>query len=94
EEKCIKSEEKCIKSREKWMHCSIRTVKAVAKRQSLFATANVFCKKSIRSYLPQKPSPDSSGSPLLCIGIGRQRLQRIAGRTRMRVEDIGSLKEL
>ncbi|MEI6815210.1 MAG: hypothetical protein WCL14_01270 [Bacteroidota bacterium] len=27
-----------------------------------------------------KTSPDSSGSPLLGVGIGEQRLQRIAGR--------------
>ncbi|MEI6814967.1 MAG: hypothetical protein WCL14_00045 [Bacteroidota bacterium] len=51
-------------------------------------------KKLFRSYLPSKPSPDSSGSPLLCVGNGEQRLQRIAGRTRIREVTIGSKKEL
>ncbi|MEI6817112.1 MAG: hypothetical protein WCL14_10915 [Bacteroidota bacterium] len=37
-----------------------------------------------------KTSPDSSGSPLLFSEKGMQRLQRIAGRTMIRVEPIGS----
>ena len=35
-----------------------------------FRRSQVTYKKFFRSYLPSKHSPDSSGSPLLCIGIG------------------------
>ncbi|MEI6815422.1 MAG: hypothetical protein WCL14_02335 [Bacteroidota bacterium] len=41
-----------------------------------------------------KASPDSSGSPLLGVGNGQQRLQRIAGLAMIRDGTIGSKKEL
>ncbi|MEI6817677.1 MAG: hypothetical protein WCL14_13790, partial [Bacteroidota bacterium] len=42
----------------------------------------------------QNLAPIVAAARCLVSEMGRQRLQRIAGRTMMRVEDIGSLKEL
>ncbi|MEI6816683.1 MAG: hypothetical protein WCL14_08755 [Bacteroidota bacterium] len=50
---------------------SQRAALATAKRRSLFAVAKVTYQKSFRGNLPSKHSPDSSGSPLLCVGNGK-----------------------
>ena len=51
-------------------------------------------KKLFRGNLPSKHSPDSSGSPLLCVGNGDAAATADSGTQMGRVEDIGSLKEL
>ncbi|MEI6815921.1 MAG: hypothetical protein WCL14_04860 [Bacteroidota bacterium] len=59
-----------------------------------FRRSPVTCKKPIRSYLPSKHSPDSSGSPLLCFGFGDAAATADSGTQMEREDAIGSLKEL
>ena len=47
-------------------------------------------KKLFRSYLPSKPSPDSSGSPLLCFGNEDAAATADSGTQMGREPDIGS----
>ncbi|MEI6815570.1 MAG: hypothetical protein WCL14_03085 [Bacteroidota bacterium] len=46
----------------------------------------------IRSYLPSRPSPDSSGSPLLCIGFGDAAATADSGTHMIRELNIGFRK--
>ncbi|MEI6816486.1 MAG: hypothetical protein WCL14_07730, partial [Bacteroidota bacterium] len=46
--------------------------------------------KLIRSNLPSRHSPDSSGSPLLCVGIGEAAATADSGTQMIRVETVGS----
>ena len=50
--------------------------------------------KAVSSNLPSKHSPDSSGSPLLCVGFGDAAATADSGTQMGREEHIGSKKEL
>ncbi|MEI6815239.1 MAG: hypothetical protein WCL14_01415 [Bacteroidota bacterium] len=68
----------------------IPTSGAAAKRQSLFAAARFLIKSSFEATCHQGIAPIVAAARCLVSVLGMQRLQRIAGRTLIREETIGS----
>ncbi|MEI6817492.1 MAG: hypothetical protein WCL14_12850 [Bacteroidota bacterium] len=82
-----------IPFRRKNLKGNVRLLKASAKRQSFFAPARLF-DESLDEQPAMEHSPDSSGSPLLCIVNGDAAATADSGTQMGRVGNIGSTKKL